>query len=187
LSAFLSASSDGRIFLWDLNRFEFVRELDLGPAQKRTPDSVQAAKINNVTGRITLACGPRLFVTTLNGELLLDQDISDGDDDFEGITALALYEGVGNEWCERELIFTGHRRGAVKVRITSPTTHMLSLKFRPDLDIPPDTRILLYSLYMGHIAHQTAESWRPVARRWRKSSSTHYVHPPHAAQRVHGR
>ncbi|KAL5404766.1 hypothetical protein PMIN03_008902 [Paraphaeosphaeria minitans] len=115
LSAFLSASSDGRVFLWDLNRFEFVRELDLGPAQKRHPASIQAAKINNVTGHITLACGPRLIVTTLNGELLLDQDISDGDDDFEGITALALYEGVGNEWCERELIFTGHRRGVVKV------------------------------------------------------------------------
>jgi hypothetical protein len=24
---------------------------------------------------------------------------------------------VGNEWCERELIFTGHRRGVVKVCI----------------------------------------------------------------------
>ncbi|KAL1596459.1 Beige protein-like 1 [Paraconiothyrium brasiliense] len=115
LSAFLSASSDGRVFLWDLNRFEFVRELDLGTAQKRNLASIQAARINNVTGHITLACGPRLIVTTLNGERLLDQDISDGEDDFEGITALALYEGVGNEWCERELIFTGHRRGVVKI------------------------------------------------------------------------
>lgn len=116
LSAFLSASSDGRVFLWDLNRFEFVRELDLGPSQKRNPISIQSARINNVTGHIALACGPRLIITTLNGEMLLDQDISEGDDDFEGITALALYEGVGNEWCERELIFTGHRRGVVKVR-----------------------------------------------------------------------
>lgn len=119
LSAFLSASSDGRVFLWDLNRFEFVRELDLGPAQKRNPTSIQAARINNVTGHIALACGPRLIVTTLNGELLLNQEIREGDDDFDGITSLALYEGVGNEWCERELIFTGHRRGVVKVRIPS--------------------------------------------------------------------
>lgn len=118
-SAFLSASSDGRVFLWDLNRSEFVRELDLGPAQKRNPVPVQAARINNVTGHIALACGPRLIVTTLNGKVLLDQDVSDkGEDDGEGITAVAVYEGVGNEWCERELIFTGHRRGVVKVCIS---------------------------------------------------------------------
>lgn len=120
LSAFVSASSDGRIFFWDLNRFEFVRELDLGIAHKRNPVAIQAAKINNVTGHIALACGSRLIVSTLNGKILLNQDISDGDDDADGITALALYEGVGNEWCERELIFTGHRRGVAKVRIPPP-------------------------------------------------------------------
>ncbi|KAJ4299741.1 beige protein-like 1 [Kalmusia sp. IMI 367209] len=128
LSAFLSASSDGRVFLWDLNRFEFVRELDLGSTQKRNPVSIQAAKINNVTGHIVLACGPRLIVSTLNGKLLLDEDVSDGDDDYDGITAIALYEGVGNEWCERELIFTGHRRGVVKIfHLTSapPTSSVM--------------------------------------------------------------
>jgi hypothetical protein len=123
LSAFVSASSDGRVFFWDLNRFEFVRELDLGIAHKRNPVAIQAAKINNVTGHVALACGSRLIVSTLNGKILLNQDISDGDDDADGITALALYEGVGNEWCERELIFTGHRRGVAKVRIPPPIIH----------------------------------------------------------------
>jgi hypothetical protein len=119
-SAFLSASLDGRVFLWDLNRSEFVRELDLGPHHKHNPTPIQAARINSVTGHIILACGHRLIVTTLNGTVLLDEDICDSEDDAEGITAVAVYEGVANEWCERELIFTGHRRGVVKVRILPP-------------------------------------------------------------------
>ncbi|KAF2464229.1 beach-domain-containing protein [Lindgomyces ingoldianus] len=121
-SAFLSASSDGKVFLWDLNRSEFVRELDLGPAHRRNPFPIQAAKINNVTGHIILACGSRLLISTLNGRLLLDQNVCDGEDDVDGITAVAVYEGVANEWCERELIFTGHRRGVVKIFHLSPNT-----------------------------------------------------------------
>ncbi|EFQ90191.1 hypothetical protein PTT_13281 [Pyrenophora teres f. teres 0-1] len=120
-SAFLSASFDGRVFLWDLNRDEFVRELDLGARQKRNPVPVQAAKINSVTGNIILGCGSRLIVTTLNGAILLDEDICDSEDDADSITAVAVYEGVGNEWCERELVFTGHRRGIVKIFHITPT------------------------------------------------------------------
>jgi len=132
LSAFLSASADGRVFLWDLNRFEFVREIDLAgitrpttpkyklaPKQKQKlqrgpPVPVQAARINNVTGHIVLACGPRLIVTTLNGEVLLERDVCE-EEEGDAISCVAVYEGVGNEWCERELVFTGHRRGIVKV------------------------------------------------------------------------
>jgi WD40 repeat protein len=121
-SAFLSASLDGKVFLWDLNRNEFVRELDLGARHKRNRMPVQAARINSVTGHIVLAVGQRLIVTTLNGTVLLDEDICDSEEDTEGITAIAVYEGVGNEWCSAELIFTGHRRGVVKVRSLS-TSH----------------------------------------------------------------
>jgi hypothetical protein len=82
---------------------------------------IQAARINSVTGHIVLACGSRLIVTTLNGAVLLDEDICDSEDDADSITAVAVYEGTGNEWCERELIFTGHRRGIVKIFHLTPT------------------------------------------------------------------
>ncbi|CAI6309176.1 unnamed protein product [Periconia digitata] len=120
-SAFLSASTDGRVFLWDLNRSEFVRELDLGPSQRRHPIPVQGARINNVTGHIVLSCGPRLIITSLNGEMLLNKDVCEGDDDGD-VSAVAIYEGVGNEWCERELILTGHRRGVVKIFHLAPSS-----------------------------------------------------------------
>lgn len=124
-SAFLSASLDGRVFLWDLNRNEFVRELALGAQQKRDPVPVQAARINSVTGNIVLACGNRLIVATLNGAILLDEDICDSEDEGDYITTVAVYEGVGNEWCERELIFTGHRRGIVKIFHLTPAPSTL--------------------------------------------------------------
>ncbi|CAO2654061.1 Nn.00g107940.m01.CDS01 [Neocucurbitaria sp. VM-36] len=130
-SAFLSASLDGRVFLWDLNRSEFVRELDLGARQQRNPVPVQAARINSVTGHLVLACGHRLIVTTLNGTVLLDEDVCDSEDDVEGITAVAVYEGVGNEWCERELIFTGHRRGVVKIFQLTATSNSPSPSLNP--------------------------------------------------------
>ncbi|PVI05394.1 beach-domain-containing protein [Periconia macrospinosa] len=125
-SAFLSTSTDGRVFLWDLNRSEFVRELDLGPNQKRHPVTVQSARINNVTGHIVLACGPRLIVTSLNGKVLLNKDVCGGEDEGD-ISAVAIYEGVGNEWCERELIFTGHRRGIVKIFHLTPFSQMQNM------------------------------------------------------------
>ncbi|KAL6157360.1 beige protein-like 1 [Exserohilum turcicum] len=131
VSAFLSASLDGRVFLWDLNRNEFVRELALGAQQKRNPVPVQAAKINSVTGNIVLACGNRLIVSTLNGTILLDEDICDSEDDTDYITTVAVYEGVGNEWCERELIFTGHRRGVVKIFHLVPTPPTMTVSAKP--------------------------------------------------------
>ena len=50
---------------------------------------------------------------TLNGDILLVQNIYvEGDDT---ISSCAFYEGNGAEFLERELIFTGHRRGVVNV------------------------------------------------------------------------
>lgn len=50
---------------------------------------------------------------TLNGEHVLTQNICDLPED--NVLCCAFYEGLGNEWLERELFFTGHRRGVVNV------------------------------------------------------------------------
>ncbi|KAI9773758.1 MAG: hypothetical protein M1839_001990 [Geoglossum umbratile] len=105
-SAFLSASTDGQVLLWDLNRLEFVRKLASGiPAQ--------CARINDVTGNIMLCRGQNVALYTLNGQLLLDQSVCDTGDDY--VVSCAFYDGTGNEWLERDIIFTGHKRGIVNI------------------------------------------------------------------------
>lgn len=187
-AAFLSADQSGKVFLWDLNRNEFVRELDLGPRQRRARTPVQAARINSATGHIVLAVGPRLIVTTLNGTVLLDEDVCDGDDDTEGITSIAVYEGVGNEWCERELIFTGHRRGIVKVHFHPRFPLPANMP-----DLPPHSHTL-HALHCAapehslltlvHCSRQRACPRRPDGR---SLGGARYVHSPAGAERVHGR
>lgn len=103
-STILSASTDGVVILWDLNRLEFVRKLASGR-------SVQCAQINNVSGDIMLCRGQKVALYTLNGDLILDQNVCCEADDF--IYSCAFYEGVGNEWLENTLVFTGHKRGVV--------------------------------------------------------------------------
>ena len=61
-----------------------------------------------------LCRGPEVALFTLNGDLLLEQNVCTEDDEI--ITACAFYEGAGNEYIEQDLVFTGHRRGVVNVR-----------------------------------------------------------------------
>jgi beige protein homolog 1 len=105
-SALLSASIDGTVILWDLNRLEFVRVLTRG-----TP--VECARINDVNGNIVLCHGSRIVMYTLNGKMLLDQAVGNSPDDL--VLSCAFYEGAGNEWLEREIFLTGHKRGVVKI------------------------------------------------------------------------
>ncbi|OKO99835.1 Beige protein -like protein [Penicillium subrubescens] len=105
-SALLSASTDGHIMLWDLNRRGFVRTL---PAE----GVVDCARINDVTGDIIACRGNRITMYTLNGEVLVDQPVCDSPDDH--VLSCVFYEGVHNEWLERELVLTGHSRGVVNI------------------------------------------------------------------------
>ncbi|KAJ5350153.1 hypothetical protein N7541_007880 [Penicillium brevicompactum] len=105
-SAMLSASSDGQIMLWDLNRRSFVRAL---PAE----GAVDCARINDISGDIMICRGNRLSLYTLNGVVLVDQPVSESSDD--RVLSCVFYEGVQNEWLERELVLTGHTRGVVNV------------------------------------------------------------------------
>ncbi|KAM5487377.1 Beige protein-like 1 [Microsporum audouinii] len=105
-STILSASKDGKIMLWDLNRLEFIRELSSGP-------TVNCARINDATGNIAVCRGNLVSLFTLNGTLLLERAVCEQSDD--NVLSCAFYEGVGNEWLELELFFTGHRKGLVNV------------------------------------------------------------------------
>lgn len=103
-STLLSASSDGTVILWDLNSLEFVRKLTSGRP-------IECARINDVSGDIMLCRGQKVALYTLNGELILDQNVCTDHDDW--ISSCAFYEGTGNEWLENSLVFTGQRRGVV--------------------------------------------------------------------------
>ncbi|KAI0101319.1 beige/BEACH domain-containing protein [Nemania sp. FL0031] len=105
-STVVTISGDGHAILWDLNRLEFVRKL---PSNRL----VESASINNVSGEIMLCSGPNVALYTINGELLLDQNVCIEHDDY--VHSCAFYEGSGNEWLESYLIFTGHRRGRVNI------------------------------------------------------------------------
>lgn len=122
-SALLSASSDGQVLLWDLNRLELVRRLTTGKSAEvscliafedvEKLRKMQCARINDVTGDIMLCRGPEVSLWTLNGDTILEQNICvEGDD---AISSCAFYEGSGNEYLERNLIFTGHKKGVVNV------------------------------------------------------------------------
>ncbi|KAJ2992766.1 hypothetical protein NUW58_g2057 [Xylaria curta] len=105
-STVVTISGDGHTILWDLNRLEFVRKLP-------TTRSVECASINDISGEIMLCSGANVALYTLNGELLLDQNVCVEQDDY--VHSCAFYEGSGNEWLESYLVFTGHKRGRVNI------------------------------------------------------------------------
>lgn len=71
-----------------------------------------------MTGTIMVCRGRRITLYSLNGDLFFDQNICDSNED--SIVSCAFYEGAGNEWLERELLFTGHKRGLVNVSFFFP-------------------------------------------------------------------
>ncbi|CAK4031082.1 Beige 1 [Lecanosticta acicola] len=104
-STLVSASADGQVLIWGLNRQNCTRVL-LPPGG----EPIQAARISNVSGHILLCRGKDLLLYTLNGHLLVSQRLDDE------ILCTAFYEGSGgNEYLERELVFTGHAGGVVNV------------------------------------------------------------------------
>ncbi|KAI4593457.1 hypothetical protein KJ359_009347 [Pestalotiopsis sp. 9143b] len=108
-STLVTISADGHVFLWDLNRLEFVRKLP------RCPRAVECASINDVSGEIMICSGPNVTLYTLNGELLLDQNVCAPGEHDDFVHSCSFYEGSGSEWLENFILFTGHRRGKVNI------------------------------------------------------------------------
>jgi len=105
-STLLTVSLDGSALLWDLNRLDFIRKL---PSTR----TVECAQINDVSGEILLCTGSNVTLYTLNGDLLLEQNVCSEHDDY--VHSCAFYEGSGNEWLQNFLVFTGHKRGRAKI------------------------------------------------------------------------
>ncbi|KAK4625344.1 Beige 1 [Fulvia fulva] len=106
-STLVSASADGQTLIWGLNRYNCIRIL-LSPGGP----AIQAARISNSSGHILLCRGSKALLYTINGQLLVEQQLCDRDED--DILSCAFYEGA-NEYLERELIFTGHANGLTNI------------------------------------------------------------------------
>ncbi|KAF8460336.1 hypothetical protein BDZ91DRAFT_739593 [Kalaharituber pfeilii] len=103
----LVSASNEHVLVWDLNRLRFVRRL------KGVKGPAQCLAVNDISGDIMVCCGQEVQLYTLNGEIVLTQNVCDGGEDM--IVSCAFYEGQGNEWLEKELVLTGHKRGVVKI------------------------------------------------------------------------
>lgn len=114
-STLVSASVDGHVLLWDLNRFDCVRVLQEANGGREV---IKCAKVSNLSGHIALCSGAHVRLLTLNGHLLVEQKVCESEDD--EVTCCAFYEGANNEWVERTLLLTGHKRGVVNVSSMPP-------------------------------------------------------------------
>lgn len=123
LNALLSCSSSGELLLWDLNRCEFVRRIYPGRQL-----NIECITINDVTGNVVVCHGTWINVYTINGDLLVTQDTSERASSEDKILSVACYEGAGSEWLERDLIFTGHKRGVVKIWALTITSGIFELE-----------------------------------------------------------
>ncbi|RYP22664.1 hypothetical protein DL765_001514 [Monosporascus sp. GIB2] len=110
-STLVTVSADGHVFLWDLNRLEFVRKLPTSPARAQ----IECARINDISGEIMLCSGPNVALYTINGDPILDQNVCGAAEPDDFVHSCAFYEGSGNEWLASYLVFTGHKRGRVNI------------------------------------------------------------------------
>ncbi|KAK9464583.1 hypothetical protein V1512DRAFT_255310 [Lipomyces arxii] len=72
-SAIVSASEDGVVLVWDLNRLRFVRELKHDGHLPNGP--IKSVAINDETGEIVTSDGLMVFLWTLNGDMIFKSDL----------------------------------------------------------------------------------------------------------------
>ncbi|GAB7347328.1 hypothetical protein MBLNU459_g4272t1 [Dothideomycetes sp. NU459] len=172
-STLVSASVDGHVLLWDLNRFDCVRVLQAANGGK---ELVSCAKVSNLSGHIALCSGSHVRMLTLNGHLLVEQKVCESDED--EVTCCAFYEGAANEWVERTLLLTGHKRGVVNIwslvtlrdgawhlQLVKRLMHVEHSRENAELHIPAITSVLAMSqaVYTGDEEGKVHE-WNCVQR-----------------------
>ncbi|CCJ30042.1 unnamed protein product [Pneumocystis jirovecii] len=106
-SIIVSGSEDGLAIEWDLNKACYIRTLE------RSNKPIQCISINDTNGDIATCSGTTISIWTINGDLLLRQNIQFNENDM--IFSCKFYEGINDEWIECDLIFTGHRLGIVRI------------------------------------------------------------------------
>ncbi|QSL65851.1 hypothetical protein MERGE_000130 [Pneumocystis wakefieldiae] len=106
-SIIVSGSEDGLVIEWDLNRACYVRTLE------KNNSPIQCISINDANGDIAACSEMTISIWTINGDLLLRQNIGFNQNDI--IFSCKFYEGINYEWLECDLIFTGHNFGIVQI------------------------------------------------------------------------
>ncbi|KAG0235966.1 hypothetical protein BGW42_004421 [Actinomortierella wolfii] len=176
-SVIVSGSEDKTCIIWDLNRLEYVRELS------KHDDGVRVVAINDNTGDIATCSGPVLRLWTINGDLILQKYTTQIGDP---ILDCIFYAGRTGEWVPKEVIFTSHRRGVIKVwekaivddRQRSNNGNSFSSKAG---DAPPGLRLqaalessagMKQSASMPHIAGHTTEDGGVAPEEGRLRTST---------------
>ncbi|KAB8754750.1 hypothetical protein FH972_026541 [Carpinus fangiana] len=102
----VSASADGTVFTWDLNRLQVVRKV-------ATLENISSLDISDTNGHILLCTVQAAHLYTLNGALLLSQPVSSSKDGH--ITCCTFHSDKSNAWLDAEILFTGHEHGNVKI------------------------------------------------------------------------
>ncbi|BFZ55193.1 Beige protein-like 1 [Savitreella phatthalungensis] len=112
----VTAAQDGSVFLWDLNRCQYVRTLQRGGTSesKAVSAPVVATAVNRLNGHIVVASQQEIRVFDVNGFELARS--SAGNASLGNITAVDFYQGRGGEFfLPRDIIFTGHEDGVAGI------------------------------------------------------------------------
>lgn len=116
----VSGSRDKTCIIWDLNKFNFIRQLGGGPELvHKSP--IAAAAINDLTGDIATCCSTMLYLWSINGELVAQVNTLDASANLTSLSCqnssqiLCLAFSTYNEWDNDNVILTGSSDGVVKM------------------------------------------------------------------------